>query len=45
MAIFLTNVEARALLPFPLQVEIDWDQIGAKIEDEFQKEKEAGKRS
>ena len=32
------------IFPF-LQVEIDWDQIGAKIEDEFQKEKEAGKRS
>ena len=32
------------LIPI-LQVEIDWDQIGAKIEDEFQKEREAGKRS
>lgn len=29
----------------PLKVEIDWDQIGAKIEDEFQKEREAGKKS
>ncbi len=27
------------------EVEIDWEQIGAKIEDEFQKEREAGKRS
>jgi intraflagellar transport protein 80 len=27
------------------EVDVDWEKIGAKIEDEFQKEREAGKRS